>query len=87
MSKKRTRGDEDSVDGKAARPKRQENTYGDGLVDWLNSAVSHFHCCEEARRRLLACGFQEIYEKDEWKLQKGRERGILFETDCWWIGW
>ena len=72
MASKRSRSDEGAADSKAARPKKEENVYGKGLVDWLNSAVSSYHCCEEGRRRLLAAGFQQIQEKNEWNLQPGQ---------------
>lgn len=41
------------------------------LVDYLNESWTQFHATAEAKRLLLAAGFQLLNENDDWDLQPG----------------
>ena len=47
-------------------PRTATREYDEDVVEYLNSAVSAFHCVAEVRARLLAGGFVELDERKSW---------------------
>ncbi|KAJ8436758.1 hypothetical protein Cgig2_030116 [Carnegiea gigantea] len=43
------------------------------LVDFLNASPTAFHAVEEAKRRLKEAGFEQLSEREDWKLQPGKK--------------
>ncbi|XP_071685519.1 probable aspartyl aminopeptidase [Rutidosis leptorrhynchoides] len=43
------------------------------LVDFLNASPTAFHAVDEAKRRLKVAGYEQIYEKGDWKLEAGKK--------------
>lgn len=41
------------------------------IVDGLNESVTHFHAVDYMRRQLVKDGFNELLEKESWKLNRG----------------
>jgi aspartyl aminopeptidase len=41
------------------------------IIDGLNASVTHFHAVDHMKRNLLNNGFNELNEKESWKLNKG----------------
>ncbi|KAI4342507.1 hypothetical protein MLD38_027129 [Melastoma candidum] len=43
------------------------------LIDFLNSSPTAFHAVDEAKRRLRDAGFDQVSERDDWKLEAGKK--------------
>ena len=41
------------------------------IVEGLNESITHFHAVDYMKRKLLKDGFNELCEKESWKLKKG----------------
>jgi aspartyl aminopeptidase len=41
------------------------------IVEGLNESVTHFHAVDYMKKKLINHGFNELCEKESWKLQKG----------------
>ncbi|KAL4482277.1 hypothetical protein ABPG72_018058 [Tetrahymena utriculariae] len=41
------------------------------MINFINKGVSPYHVVEEGRQRLLKYGFTQLYEADNWSLEKG----------------
>jgi aspartyl aminopeptidase len=44
-----------------------------GFLDFVNASPSAFHAVQSAKERLLAEGFVQIKENEEWKLKAGQK--------------
>ncbi|ELR14056.1 aspartyl aminopeptidase [Acanthamoeba castellanii str. Neff] len=44
-----------------------------GFLDFVNASPSAFHAVQSAKERLLAQGFVQIKETEEWKLKAGEK--------------
>lgn len=44
-----------------------------GFLDFVNASPSAFHAVQSAKERLLAQGFVQIKENEEWKLKAGEK--------------
>ncbi|CAI0446367.1 unnamed protein product [Linum tenue] len=42
------------------------------LIDFLNASPTAFHAVDEAKRRLRNVGFEQVSEKEDWKLEAGK---------------
>eukprot|EP01027_Heterolobosea_sp_BB2_P008377 GEZU01012422.1.p1 GENE.GEZU01012422.1~~GEZU01012422.1.p1 ORF type:complete len:472 (-),score=159.64 GEZU01012422.1:1025-2440(-) len=40
------------------------------FIDFVNKACTPFHAVDEIRKRLLSSGFKQLYETDNWKLER-----------------
>ncbi|KAJ1912059.1 hypothetical protein IWQ60_009839 [Tieghemiomyces parasiticus] len=47
---------------------RQLKAYANQFLDFVNASPSPFHAVETSRQRLLASGFQELKERNTWRL-------------------
>lgn len=43
------------------------------LIGFLNASPTGFHAVDESKRRLKEAGFEQISERDDWKLQPGNK--------------
>lgn len=49
----------------------QQNTFNDGLLQYLQQSPTPFHATEQLAERLVAAGFEMLYEAEPWQLQAG----------------
>ncbi|XP_027100549.2 probable aspartyl aminopeptidase [Coffea arabica] len=49
------------------------NSVAADLVDFLNASPTAFHAVEEAKRRLKSAGYEQILEREDWKLKAGKK--------------
>ncbi|KAJ8752071.1 hypothetical protein K2173_001098 [Erythroxylum novogranatense] len=42
------------------------------LVDFLNASPTAFHAVDEAKRRLKNAGYEQVSEREDWKLEAGK---------------
>ncbi|KAG0457858.1 hypothetical protein HPP92_022720 [Vanilla planifolia] len=54
----------------------------DGLLDYLNESWTQFHATAEAKRQLIAAGFQLLNECDDWNLQPGGRYFFTRNMSC-----
>ncbi|CAN6697503.1 unnamed protein product [Malus baccata var. baccata] len=52
------------------------------LLDYLNESWTHFHATAEAKRQLIATGFQLLSENDEWDLKPGGRYFFTRNMSC-----
>lgn len=50
-----------------------ENEVAVDLVEFLNASPTAFHAVDEAKRRLKSAGFEQIFERKDWKLEPGNK--------------
>ncbi|GKV05450.1 hypothetical protein SLEP1_g17462 [Rubroshorea leprosula] len=43
------------------------------LVSFLNASPTAFHAVEEAKKRLRNAGYEQIFEREDWKLEAGKK--------------
>lgn len=43
------------------------------LVDFLNASPTAFHAVEEAKKRLKSAGYEQVLEREDWKLEAGKK--------------
>ncbi|KAF8408395.1 hypothetical protein HHK36_007545 [Tetracentron sinense] len=43
------------------------------LINFLNSSPTAFHAVDEAKKRLKCAGFEQVSEREDWKLQVGKK--------------
>lgn len=43
------------------------------LVDFLNASPTAFHAVDEAKKRLKGAGYEQVSEREDWKLQAGKK--------------
>ncbi|XP_043707238.1 probable aspartyl aminopeptidase [Telopea speciosissima] len=43
------------------------------LIDFLNASPTAFHAVDEAKKRLKNAGFEQVSEREDWKLQVGKK--------------
>ena len=48
-----------------------QNKYVEGLFSFIDKSPSPFHVIETTKEMLTEAGFQEVQEKESWKLNKG----------------
>ncbi|KAF7026395.1 hypothetical protein CFC21_038505 [Triticum aestivum] len=53
-----------------------------GLLDYLNESWTQFHATAEAKRQLLAAGFELLSENDDWDLQPGGRYFFTRNMSC-----
>ncbi|KZV21745.1 aspartyl aminopeptidase family protein [Dorcoceras hygrometricum] len=49
------------------------NSVAQDLVEFLNASPTAFHAVDEAKKRLRSAGFEQVSEREEWKLQSGKK--------------
>ncbi|XP_020580798.1 probable aspartyl aminopeptidase [Phalaenopsis equestris] len=54
----------------------------DGLLDYLNESWTQFHATAEAKRQLIAAGFQLLDENSDWNLQPGGRYFFTRNMSC-----
>ncbi|KAF5730935.1 aspartyl aminopeptidase family protein [Tripterygium wilfordii] len=42
------------------------------LIDFLNASPTAFHAVDEAKRRLCQAGYEQVSEREDWKLEVGK---------------
>ncbi|XP_020967694.1 probable aspartyl aminopeptidase [Arachis ipaensis] len=52
------------------------------LLDYLNESWTHFHATAEAKRQLVAAGFQLLKENEEWDLKPGGRYFFTRNMSC-----
>lgn len=52
--------------------KEQEYCVVSDLIDFLNASPTAFHAVEEAKRRLKNAGYEQVSERQDWKLEAGK---------------
>ncbi|XP_075516935.1 putative aspartyl aminopeptidase [Primulina tabacum] len=50
-----------------------EKSVAQDLVEFLNASPTAFHAVDEAKKRLRSAGFEQVSEREEWKLQAGKK--------------
>lgn len=53
--------------------------HGLALLDYVNNSWTPYHAVDQTSKRLLAAGFQQINERDQWKIKAG---GRYFFSEC-----
>ncbi|KAI5667837.1 hypothetical protein M9H77_17690 [Catharanthus roseus] len=43
------------------------------LVDFLNASPTAFHAVEEAKKRLKIAGYEQVLEREDWKVEAGKK--------------
>ncbi|XP_057970375.1 probable aspartyl aminopeptidase [Malania oleifera] len=43
------------------------------LINFLNASPTAFHAVDEAKKRLLKAGFEQVSEREDWNLQAGKK--------------
>ena len=51
------------------------SAFADDFITFLNESCSAFHAVEASKKRLLANGFVELQERDDWVKSKALKRG------------
>ncbi|XP_040985718.1 probable aspartyl aminopeptidase isoform X2 [Juglans microcarpa x Juglans regia] len=44
-----------------------------GLIEFLNASPTAFHAIDEAKKRLVAAGYEQVLEREDWKLEVGKK--------------
>ncbi|KAK1436734.1 hypothetical protein QVD17_02516 [Tagetes erecta] len=52
---------------------KEETSVAGDLIDFLNASPTAFHAVDEAKRRLKVAGYEQIFERGDWKLQAGKK--------------
>ncbi|KAI0496872.1 hypothetical protein KFK09_023196 [Dendrobium nobile] len=68
---------QDSINGETS-----SSTIVDGLLDYLNESWTQFHATAEAKRQLIAAGFQLLNESSDWNLQPGGRYFFTRNMSC-----
>ncbi|KAK6153936.1 hypothetical protein DH2020_013575 [Rehmannia glutinosa] len=50
-----------------------ENPVAIDLVEFLNASPTAFHAVDEAKKRLKSVGYEQVSERDDWKLEAGKK--------------
>ncbi|PIN24208.1 Aminopeptidase I zinc metalloprotease (M18) [Handroanthus impetiginosus] len=50
-----------------------ENPVAVDLVEFLNASPTAFHAVDEAKRRLKIAGYEQLSEREDWKLEAGKK--------------
>ncbi|KAK6153968.1 hypothetical protein DH2020_013607 [Rehmannia glutinosa] len=50
-----------------------ENPVAIDLVEFLNASPTAFHAVDEAKKRLRSVGYEQVSERDDWKLEAGKK--------------
>ncbi|GFP82443.1 probable aspartyl aminopeptidase [Phtheirospermum japonicum] len=50
-----------------------ENPVAIDLVEFLNASPTAFHAVDEAKKRLRSAGYEQVSERDDWKLEAGKK--------------
>ncbi|MED6159166.1 hypothetical protein PIB30_039769 [Stylosanthes scabra] len=58
------------------------NSIVSDLLDYLNESWTHFHATAEAKRQLVAAGFQLLKENEEWELKPGGRYFFTRNMSC-----
>ncbi|MED6205054.1 hypothetical protein PIB30_014527 [Stylosanthes scabra] len=58
------------------------NSVVSDLLDYLNESWTHFHATAEAKRQLVAAGFQLLKENEEWDLKPGGRYFFTRNMSC-----
>ncbi|PSR89506.1 Aspartyl aminopeptidase [Actinidia chinensis var. chinensis] len=43
------------------------------LIDFLNASPTAFHAVDEAKKRLRSAGYEQVSEREDWKLEAGKK--------------
>ncbi|XP_042500899.1 probable aspartyl aminopeptidase [Macadamia integrifolia] len=52
---------------------REASSVVSELIDFLNASPTAFHAVDEAKKRLKNAGFEQVSEREDWKLQVGKK--------------
>ncbi|KAM0000977.1 putative aspartyl aminopeptidase [Helianthus debilis subsp. tardiflorus] len=52
---------------------KEESSVAADLIDFLNASPTAFHAVDEAKKRLKAAGYEQIFERGDWNLQAGKK--------------
>ncbi|KAG6686275.1 hypothetical protein I3843_11G009500 [Carya illinoinensis] len=44
-----------------------------GLIEFLNASPTAFHAIDEAKKRLVNAGYEQLLEREDWKLEAGKK--------------
>ncbi|XP_035543170.1 probable aspartyl aminopeptidase isoform X1 [Juglans regia] len=44
-----------------------------GLIEFLNASPTAFHAVDEAKKRLVAAGYEQVLEREDWILEVGKK--------------
>lgn len=50
-----------------------ENQVAVDLVEFLNASPTAFHAVDEAKKRLRSAGYEQVSEREDWKLEAGKK--------------
>ncbi|XP_022934030.1 probable aspartyl aminopeptidase [Cucurbita moschata] len=57
-----------------AKPNRVTNSsVASDFIDFLNASPTAFHAVEEAKKRLVEVGYEQLSETEDWKLEAGKK--------------
>ncbi|CAN6578545.1 unnamed protein product [Malus baccata var. baccata] len=53
--------------------KQEPNSVVSDLIGFLNAAPTAFHAVDEAKKRLRSAGYEQVSEREDWKLEAGKK--------------
>ncbi|KAI4336289.1 hypothetical protein L6164_014833 [Bauhinia variegata] len=53
--------------------KRETCSVASDLISFLNASPTAFHAVDEAKKRLRSAGYEQISEREDWRLQAGKK--------------
>ncbi|KAM1788685.1 hypothetical protein PS2_038464 [Malus domestica] len=53
--------------------KQEPNSVVSDLIGFLNAAPTAFHAVDEAKKRLRSAGYEQVLEREDWKLEAGKK--------------
>ncbi|XP_022934027.1 probable aspartyl aminopeptidase isoform X1 [Cucurbita moschata] len=53
--------------------KSKSNSVVDDLLQFLNASPTAFHAVDEAKKRLRSVGYEQVSEREDWKLEAGKK--------------
>ncbi|KAK1427712.1 hypothetical protein QVD17_16405 [Tagetes erecta] len=52
---------------------KEERSIAGDLIDFLNASPTAFHAVDEAKRQLVAAGYEQVFERGDWHLRRGNK--------------
>uniref|UniRef100_A0A1S3CLI0 Uncharacterized protein n=1 Tax=Cucumis melo TaxID=3656 RepID=A0A1S3CLI0_CUCME len=56
-----------------AKANGETNSVVSDFIDFLNASPTAFHAVEEAKKRLVSVGYEQLSETEDWKLEAGKK--------------
>ncbi|XP_068309057.1 probable aspartyl aminopeptidase [Pyrus communis] len=53
--------------------KQEPNSVVSDLISFLNAAPTAFHAVDEAKKQLRSAGYEQVLEREDWKLEAGKK--------------